>query len=112
MIIIGVMGSGKHEWTDFAAPLGVWIGENHFDLLTGAGRGVMLSVSRAFCTVLKRQGKPIGIVPMQQKPHGGFCPLAGYPNPYIEIPVFTPLPRREPDMPIASLTRNHVNILT
>lgn len=112
MPIIGVMGSGKSEWAEWAEPLGAWIGENHFDLLTGAGKGVMLTVSRAFCAVPMRKGRSIGIVPTRYDSHYGFLPLDGYPNPYIEIPILTPLSRREPDAPADSLSRNHVNILT
>ena len=39
MAIIGVVGSGTEEWPELAAPLGcIWIADNGYDLLTGAGQ--------------------------------------------------------------------------
>lgn len=112
MTIVGVMGSGKAEWEELASPLGVWLAESGYDLLTGAGGGIMLSVSRAFCAVAGRRGRSIGIVPTQPDRAAGFRPLDGYPNPFIEIPILTPLSRKEAGAPAETLSRNHVNILT
>jgi uncharacterized protein (TIGR00725 family) len=112
MAIVGVMGSGKVEWAEFTAPLAVWLAENGFDLLTGGGQGVMLSASRAFHGTIGRTGKSVGVLPTRPDDRLGFVPLDGYPNPFIEIPILTPLPRKNPDAPEEGLSRNHVNILT
>ncbi|MBN3831887.1 DNA-binding protein [Burkholderia sp. Ac-20344] len=112
MAIIGVMGSGSSEWPELAEPLGVWIACHGFDLLTGAGRGVMLSTARAFATVRERAGRSIGIVPSEMHPLFGFTPIAGYPNPFVDLPILTPLPRKESGAPDSALSRNDVNVLT
>lgn len=85
MAIIGVMGSGNAEWPELALPLGEWIAENGYDLLTGAGSGVMLSASRAFFTRKGRVGRSIGIIPSYPDPELGFIPLPGYPNLFIDL---------------------------
>jgi uncharacterized protein (TIGR00725 family) len=110
--IIGVMGSGKTEWPEFSIPLGIWIADRGFDLLTRAGLGVMLSTARAFSTRGGRKGRSIGIVPSEAHPTLGFAPLSGYPNPYIDLPILTPLPRKQADAPDDALNRNYVNVLT
>jgi hypothetical protein len=51
-------------------------------------------------------------VPTRADPLAGFVPLEGYPNPYIDVPIVTPLPRREADAGPHALSRNHVNILS
>lgn len=112
MAIVGVMGSGKAEWEALSAPLGKWIAGRGFDLLTGAGLGVMLSTARAFSTTPGRKGRSIGIMPSEAHPVRGFAPLAGYPNPFIDLPILTPLPRKQADAPEDALNRNYVNILT
>ena len=106
------MGSGKAEWPDFSIPLGRWIADRGFDLLTGAGLGVMLSTARAFSTTDGRKGRSIGVVPSEAHPSLGFRPIPGYPNPYIDLPILTPLPRKQADAPADALNRNYVNVLT
>ncbi|WP_241014683.1 SLOG cluster 4 domain-containing protein [Burkholderia sp. Ac-20379] len=106
------MGSGKEAWPELAEPLGRWIAEQGFDLLTGAGRGVMLSTARAFSLAPNRRGRSIGIVPSEPHAEQGFAPLDGYPNPYVDLPVLTPLPRKVPGTPDGTLNRNYVNVLT
>lgn len=112
MAIVGVMGSGSDEWAEWATPLGVLIANSHHDLLTGAGRGVMTSVARAFCSVRERRGRSIGIVPTQGDGAGGFVALQGYPHRFVDLPILTPLPRKNPRSPPEMLTRNHVNVLS
>lgn len=111
---VGVMGSGKQTWEALAAPLGKRLAEAGFNLLTGGGKGVMTSVSEAFCAVASRTGRSLGVVPTEAVPDadGGFVPLPGYPNPFIEILLVSPLPRHLPDAPPGSLSRNHINILS
>ena len=112
MAIIGVMGSGNAEWPELAVPLGVWIADNGYDLLTGAGGGVMLSTARAFFTRIGRVGRSIGIIPSEPDSELGFTPRPGYPNPFIDLPILTPLPRREATAPDNEITRNYINVLT
>ena len=106
--IVGVMGSGGHEHDELAHPLGRWLAERGVHLLTGGGRGVMESVSRAFHAVDGRAGLVIGILPGSDNPG---APPPGYPNPWIELRIGTHLPARgdrgsDPD------SRNHVNVLS
>lgn len=112
MPVIGVMGSGSSEWPELAEPLGAWIAFHGFDLLTGAGGGVMRSTARAFAAVSERTGRSIGIMPSEAHPLLGFAPLAGYPNPFIDLPILTPLPRKETHALDSAISRNYVNVLT
>ncbi|HDR9497647.1 TPA: DNA-binding protein [Burkholderia cepacia] len=109
---IGVMGSGKEPWLAFSEPLGAWLARAGFNLLTGGGQGVMLAVARAFTGVPGRAGRSIGILPTQADPLAGFVPLDGYPHPFVDIPILTPLPRREPDAEPHTINRNYVNVLS
>jgi uncharacterized protein (TIGR00725 family) len=77
-------------------------------LLTGGGSGVMAAVSQAFYETPNRRGFVIGIIPCAE---GSIRPKLGYPNPWVEIPIFTHLPLSgkrgtEP------LSRNHINVLS
>ncbi len=106
--IVGVMGSGHHAHIERAEALGAWLARAGVHLLTGGGGGVMASVSRAFCEVDGRRGLVIGVIPAAPDRVG---PKQGYPNPWVEIPIFTHLPLSgtrgtEP------LSRNHINVLT
>jgi hypothetical protein len=49
--IIGVMGSGREEYREWVVPLARWIAEHGYDLLTGAGEGVMRVAAEAFIAV-------------------------------------------------------------
>ncbi len=112
MAVIGVMGSGKNPWEELAHPLGAWIAQNGHDLLTGGGQGVMLSVSRAFSQTPGRSGKSMGVLPTRADAQFGFVPLEGYPNPFVDLSVITPLPKREDGAAPGTINRNYVNILT
>jgi len=106
--IVGVMGSGTSSHTDRTSRLGRWLAERGVHLLTGGGGGVMASVSKAFYESPGRRGSVIGIIPCQED---SMLPKTGYPNKWVEIPVFTHLPlsgTRGSEM----LSRNHINILT
>lgn len=108
--IIGVMGSHEQEWEEFADPVGDLIARRGYHLLTGAGDGIMAVVARAFTHVKDRKGMSLGIVPTLRSDQS-FVPYEGYPNPYIEIPIVTPLDKRalSDSMPYS---RNVVNIMT
>ena len=108
--IIGVMGSAKDAHPEKSEPLGRWIAKSGFHLLTGGGAGVMQAVSKAFCGIKNRKGISIGIIPGYVQDNKYFS-LPGYPNPWIEIPIYTHLPLSGPDGLLAQ-SRNHINILS
>ncbi|XXF80691.1 LOG family protein [Myxococcaceae bacterium GXIMD 01537] len=108
--IIGVMGSGREEHRELVVPLARWIAEHGFDLLTGAGSGVMKAAAEAFVAVEGRRGISIGVVPGEVS-GGTYRPRAGYPNPGIELPVYTHLPLSG-EQGREAMSRNHVNVLT
>ncbi len=101
--IIGVMGSGTDPHAELARPLGAWIAERGFHLLTGGGRGVMTSVASAYCAVAGRRGKSIGVLPAGRPP-------GDYPNPFVEIPIVTHLDGK--GGAASSSSRNHINVLS
>jgi predicted Rossmann-fold nucleotide-binding protein len=68
----------------------------------------MASVSKAFYESGDRLGSVIGIIPCQE---GSVYPKPGYPNAWIEIPIFTHLPLSG-TQGTEPLSRNHINILT
>ena len=70
----------------------------------------MEAVSRAFYARPGRKGIVLGIIPGQAA-HGTCHSLPGYPNPWVELPVFTHLPLRG-GQGAEPLSRNHINILT
>ena len=107
---IGVMGSGSEEHDTLAAQLGKLLARLGVNLLTGAGGGVMTSVSRAFVEAKPERGISIGIVPCAGVDNRAER-KAGYPNRYVQLPIVTHLPysgtRGQDD-----LSRNHINILS
>jgi predicted Rossmann-fold nucleotide-binding protein len=108
--VVGVMGSSTQAFEDLAAPLGRWLASAGVHLLTGGGVGTMEAVSRAFAEVRPREGLVIGVLPADL-PDGVAVPRAGYPNPSVELAIFTHLP-------LSGITgtdprsRNHINILS
>ena len=108
--VVGVMGSSTRAFEDLAAPLGRWLASAGVHLLTGGGVGTMEAVSRAFADVQPRAGMVIGVLPADL-PDGIAVPRAGYPNPFVEVAIFTHLPLSG----IAGTdprSRNHINILS
>jgi uncharacterized protein (TIGR00725 family) len=101
--MIGVMGSSREEHAELAVPLGRWIAEQGFDLLTGGGAGVMAAVCRGFREVPDRRGVAVGILPAG--------PPAGYPNPFVDVVIQTHLPKRG-DEGADERSRNHINVLS
>ena len=109
-VTIGVMGSRSDEFEDLAKPLGqllAWLGVN---LLTGAGAGVMTSVSRAFTESPRVRGISIGIVPCASIENRAQA-KDNYPNRFVELPIFTHLPYSG-EQGQHDLSRNHINILS
>lgn len=109
--IVGVMGSGEKPWDEWARPLGSALATLPVHLLTGGGNGTMTAVSKAFTETAPRRGRTIGIIPTEKQADGTFQAKAGYPNPYIEIPVFTPLGTYAGEG-TEIVSRNTVNIMT
>ena len=108
--IVGVMGSGSQPHTGRARQVGAWLARTGVHLLTGGGCGVMSAVSQAFAETVGRRGLVIGIIPSAtDDPLSG--PKTGYPNPWVEIPIYTHLPLSG-DSGTEPLSRNHINILT
>jgi uncharacterized protein (TIGR00725 family) len=109
--IVGVMGSHAKPWKDYAAPLGDHLARRGVHLLTGGGSGTMAAVAEAFCRAPGRTGVSIGILPAVPHFVHGYAPMEGYPNPWVEVPIVTPLgvySGGDDDV----ITRNHVNILS
>jgi len=104
------MGSGTASHDACARAVGTLLAELGVNLLTGGGGGVMTAVSRAFVTHPRRRGICIGIIPCESESDRG-APKAGYPNAFVELPIFTHLPlsgREGTD----DLSRNHINVLS
>lgn len=110
MAIVAVVGSGTDEHRDFAEPLGKWLAESGFHLLTGGGAGTMTAVSRAFTAVPDRQGVCIGVLPCAnpEEPELG---RPGYPNAHIEVPIRTHL-HLTGKQGSERLSRNHLIVLS
>jgi uncharacterized protein (TIGR00725 family) len=106
--VIGVMGSGTEEHRERSEPLGRWLATLGVHLLTGGGGGVMAAVSRAFSAVEARRGLVIGIVPSDAD---AALPKPGYPNAWVEVPIFTHLPLSGARGTDAG-SRNHINVLS
>ena len=108
--VVGVMGSSSQAFEDLAGPLGRWLASIGVNLLNGGGVGTMRAVSRAFAETRPREGLVIGVLPADL-PDGIAVPRAGYPNPFVDIAIFTHLP-------LSGITgtdprsRNHINILS
>jgi uncharacterized protein (TIGR00725 family) len=108
--VVGVLGSGSAAHEERARALGRWLAGQGVHLLTGGGGGVMDAVSRAFAETPARRGLVIGIVPSATE-EAAWEPRQGYPNPWVEITVFTHLPMsgRSGTDP---MSRNHINVLS
>lgn len=108
--IVGVMGSHVKSWEQYARPLGTLIAKRGYNLLTGAGGGVMTEVAKSYTSVRERKGVAIGILPAVNY-KGQKMDSEEYPNPYIEVPMITPLSAKAQNdsMPYS---RNLTNVMT
>ena len=112
--VIGVMGSARDPHEEIARPLGRWIAEAGYHLLTGGGGGVMAAVTRAFVEVVPRVGIALGILPGEVREEGGariYRTPNGYPNRWVEVAVRTHLPLTGASG-LDQRSRNHLNVLT
>jgi uncharacterized protein (TIGR00725 family) len=107
---VGVMGSGTDEHETLGQEIGALLARLGVNLLTGGGPGVMTSVSRAFVQGPETRGICIGIIPCLSE-RDRSTPKAGYPNPYVELPIYTHLPHSGPRGK-EDLSRNHINVLS
>ena len=107
--IVGVMGSSVEPHAERAREVGRWIAAAGYHLLTGGGAGVMGAVTEAFAGVRDRRGAALGIVPCLPGDPAA-TPLPGYPNPWVEIPIYTHLDTGAGED--APSSRNHLNVLT
>jgi uncharacterized protein (TIGR00725 family) len=107
---VTVIGSGTDEHDRLAREIGELLARLGVNLLTGGGRGVMTSVSRAFVQTPKSQGICIGIIPCFSESERS-RPKDGYPNEYVELAIYTHLPHSGPRGK-DDLSRNHINILS
>lgn len=108
--IVGVMGSHEDSWEEYASPVGKLLAERGYNLLTGAGGGVMTAVAKAFTDVRSRKGLAIGILPAVDY-KGQKLDTEEYPNPYIEIPMITPLSAKAQN-DVMPFSRNLTNVMT
>ena len=104
------MGSGADAHEARAEALGCWLAREGVHLLTGGGQGVMSAVSRAFAETEDRRGTVIGVLPGRAGSGGRGAP-EGYPNDWVEIPIYTHLPLSS-SRGTEPLSRNHLNVLT
>lgn len=108
--IVGVLGSGEEPHEERAGRVGRWLAGLGVHLLTGGGGGVMESVSRTFCSGQGRKGVVIGIIPGAAAGRN-YSPASGYPNPWVEVPVYTHFPLSG-ERGTEPMSRNHINVLS
>ncbi|MCY4600721.1 MAG: molybdenum cofactor carrier protein [Acidobacteria bacterium] len=108
--IVGVMGSAVDAHAERARQVGRWIAAQGYHLLTGGGDGVMGAVTEAFVSVRERAGASLAVVPCLPG-DAAATPLPGYPNRWVEIPIFTHLDTGRPAGDAPS-SRNHLNVLS
>jgi uncharacterized protein (TIGR00725 family) len=95
--IIGVMGERDNPHHAYTKPLGQWIAEQGYHLLTGGMGGVMAAVSEEFCAANYRKGKCIGVIPTD-----------GHANAWVEVAVASPYARfNESEAVSANLSNIH-----
>ena len=107
---VGVMASGTDEHPRLAPDVGALLASLGVNLLTGGGRGVMTSVSRAFTAAPRAKGICIGVLPCASL-DDRVVPKDGFPNAFVELAIHTHLPFSGPDGR-HDLSRNHINVLS
>ena len=118
--IVAVIGSGRTA-DPHCEEIGRLVAALGANLLTGGGRGVMEAVSRAFFETSPRDGLVIGVIPAEVDPLQAlerreetsvdYRPPEGYPNPWVEVAIYTHLPDSGPEGTLGT-SRNHINVLT
>jgi predicted Rossmann-fold nucleotide-binding protein len=112
--VVAVIGSGTTADPDASRQVGRLVAELGCDLLTGAGGGTMEAVAGAFCERRDELGSAalsIGIVPGEVAGDGAYATKPGYPNPWVELAIYTHLPLSG-HAGTDPLSRNHINVLS
>jgi len=119
--VVAVIGSGRYADARCCEEIGRLVAELGFDMLTGGGRGVMEAVARAFVGTSPRRGIAIGIIPgevdaiealeRREATAVEYEQHSGYPNPWIELAIYTHLPDSGTEGTRRS-SRNHINVLS
>jgi predicted Rossmann-fold nucleotide-binding protein len=118
--VVAVIGSGTQA-DPVCVEVGQLIASLGVDLLTGGGRGVMEAVSRAFFETTPRGGLVVGVIPAtvdpidalerRQSAAVSYRPPPGYPNPWVELAIYTHLPDSGQQGTLRT-SRNHINVLS
>ena len=118
--VVAVIGSGRTADPQ-CVDVGRLVAQLDVDLLTGGGLGVMDAVSRAFVETSPRAGLVIGIIPAEvdhldalerrEASAVAYRPPDGYPNPWVEVAIYTHLPDSGREGTLRS-SRNHINVLS
>lgn len=113
---IAVIGSGSESHPELSRALGRWLAVKNYDLINGGGPGVMQAVARAFSEVKDRAGLVLGIIPADgpcrtPEERAAHQPPPGYPNPFIDRPIYTHLHLSGADGKHPA-SRNHIIILS
>ncbi len=119
-VAVAATGSAVSEGSELdqrARIVGRVIADYGCDLLTGGGQGAMEIVAKSFCQTPRRVGRSIGIIPGVAEGFaaarlGRVTPYSltakpGYPNRWIEVPIFTHLSGNDPK---SGDSRNIVNM--
>jgi len=113
---VGVIGSGTKKYSQISEPLGRWLAEQECDLINGGGGGVMEALSQAYAEIPDRKGSVIGVIPSANacdtpETRSAYHPLPGYPNAWVDIPIYTHLPLSGTSGKDTA-SRNHIIILS
>lgn len=106
---VSVIGSGTEAHDELARPLGILLAGLGVNLLTGGGGGVMAAVAQAYVQAQPARGISIGVLPAS-KSDPAKTP-EGYPNAYVQLPIYTHLPDRGEQGALPT-SRNHINVLS
>ncbi len=113
--LIGVIGSGENSFPELSRPLGRHLAEAGYNLINGGGGGTMEEVAKSFTASPGRKGLVIGVLPAKDPGTvtGGkvVSSPAGYPNPFIDIPIRTHL-HLSGSLGKQIASRNHIIILS
>lgn len=110
--IVGVLGSGTAPHQDRASAIGQWLATEKVHLLTGGGGGVMAAVSKAFHESPEQSGGLVlGIIPAATDDPLSYRPKEGYPNPWVDVPIFTHL-HLSGERGTETQSRNPINVLS
>ena len=115
-MLVAVIGSGTESYPELSRALGRWLALKNFDLINGGGPGVMQAVAKAFAAVKDRAGLVLGIIPADgpcrtPEERASHQPPAGYPNPFIDRPIYTHLHLSGAEGKDPA-SRNHIIILS